>query len=115
MFEKHFCIVSCFSLSLTYCDLLLREYLIMPSPFFDCRFFFMPLAGGEHRMFFSETTPGFSDKAEDMSDERSEEFRKPRKTKETSVKKNIKVLTGRKGMQKRLTAEWTFWFGLCLN
>ncbi len=54
----------------------------------------MPLAGGEHRMFFSETTPGFSEKAEDLSDERSEEFRKPRKTKETSVKKNIKVLTG---------------------
>ena len=52
-------------------------------------------------MFFSETTPGFSDKAEDLSDERSEEFRKPRKTKETSVKKNIKVLTGRKGMLKR--------------
>ena len=45
-------------------------------------------------MFFSETTPGFSDKAEDLSDERSEEFRKPRKTNETSVKKNIKVLTG---------------------
>ena len=54
----------------------------------------MPLAGGEHRMFFSETTPGFSDQAEDLFDERSEEFRKPRKTKETSVKKNIKVLPG---------------------
>ena len=27
-------------------------------------------------MFFSETTPGFSDKAEDLSDERSEEFRR---------------------------------------
>jgi len=57
-------------------------------------FYCKPLAVGEHRMFFSETTPGFSEKAEDLFDERSEEFRKPRKTKETSVKKNIKVLTG---------------------
>ena len=57
-------------------------------------FYCKPLAGGEHCMLFSETTPGFSDQAEDLSDERSEEFRKPRKTKETSVKKNIKVLTG---------------------
>jgi hypothetical protein len=37
----------------------------------------MSLAGGEHRMLFSETTPGFSEKAEDLSDERREEFRKP--------------------------------------
>jgi len=52
-------------------------------------------------MFFSETTPGFSDKAEDCPTSKVRSSASPEKPRRRALRKTSKCSSAAKGMQKR--------------